>query len=490
MTFISNPEDNTLEHTEEFSRTIGCQYFPEELHAPAFELAISLGEIALSVHGTEAAHYGDTSEETAVYNRLADAALDSARVVVRFIPPTSLLKLEREHRRQNIRGVSRQESHPHTERTGAGREAEEHSSQDRPALRSNILQRAARRKFWQGVEIEEPKRRRNQVPEWGLATLEHFMHRPLTTTDLAKVLFGNRFANSPINELQINVNNSVLKSEKIKEALEERGLELKSVKSSREKIYVCKEIGVEFEVDWTARPTDDELRTLAIQLRQAGLAKQIKDQTEKTWMAKEADEQRFSNRWSARIARELHKIEMQDAVKERKAEAQARREIREWEALRLQQDKAWADHKTELHRRAEQQQKVTNKALDKVDTEFRKEERVLKLQSKKEVKAWKRDELKQELEEYRSQQRKLTPSKAKKGVPEAAALKKIRVQQPRSMSRNGRRELDENGFPPGFIVRIEALEEKLRHPPSHDEIIRILRESGFWSKATDDTVVM
>jgi hypothetical protein len=44
---------------------------------------------------------------------------------------------------------------------------------------------------------------------------------------------------------------------------------------------------------------------------------------------------------------------------------------------------------------------------------------------------------------------------------------------------NYEKELEENGFPQGFIESIEELEERLSHPPTHDEIIRQLLESGF-----------
>lgn len=197
------------------------------------------------------------------------------------------------------------------------------SNQERkPMIRSNILQAAARRRFWQGVTIEEPAYRSSRVPEWGLATLEHFKYRPLTTTDMAKVLFGEQFASVSINTLQVRANNGVFRSVKIREALFERGLELESVESSLEKIYVCKEIGEAIKVDRTARPTDDELRTLAIQLRQA---------------------------------------EPKDGRKQepRRTKVEAKIPTKDWRIIKAEQEMGWERHETEQLREQTTQQDMS-----------------------------------------------------------------------------------------------------------------------------------
>ena len=56
------------------------------------------------------------------------------------------------------------------------------------------------------------------------------------------------------------------------------------------------------------------------------------------------------------------------------------------------------------------------------------------------------------------------------------------------LSANAKVELgpDDDLFPPGFIEQLEELEEKLKHPPPHDEIIRQLRKSGWWGRQYQD----
>lgn len=131
------------------------------------------------------------------------------------------------------------------------------------------------KKFWEGVDVDEPAPRHRRNAEWLADTIQYFKNRPLNTTVFAKVLFSNQVDNVPINHLQTRVSGVLRGSRTVPYLLRERRIELEEIywRGSEEifrsgsYVYVGKEIGSDVEIDYGDLPTDEELRELAIELR-------------------------------------------------------------------------------------------------------------------------------------------------------------------------------------------------------------------------------
>jgi DNA-binding NarL/FixJ family response regulator len=203
-------------------------------------------------------------------------------------------------------------------------------------------------KFWQGEGTELKLRPRyGRIIDWTEATFVHFQNRPLAYEDLAKVLYAEEYDSTVYSTLKTRVNSlvsTVGNRERIDSRLSVMDLQLKTLATIyptgiRKNIRLVA-IPAESDISWqdideTMRPSDDELRELAISLRQAEFVRQqdkIPIQVEEAWQAYEAAKQRFYAKKSQKAETALDKAAEAALDEEYKIRWQSSAEIKAWQA--------------------------------------------------------------------------------------------------------------------------------------------------------------
>ena len=240
-----------------------------------YDLGATFGHMAIeSNHALVFGNLVGESDSKRHLSRVVEAAIDMGISIFGTIPEPILEQLQKNRKiRQGVdqQALARRHNYPLTER--------------------DLIH------FWDGIEAEEPMPVAGLEGRWIADTLEYFQGRPLTTTDIAKVVYGPRVAFGPINKLQSRINRNYLKKQPLADKLKRRGLMIvisKDTKRPKAKYYSCVPLDADFFVlDETIEPTDEELRDLAVGLRQVEGAYQrailIPRQTEAAWVERKKE---------------------------------------------------------------------------------------------------------------------------------------------------------------------------------------------------------
>jgi len=290
--------------------------------------------------------------------------------------------------------------------------------------------------FWTEMP-ETPRKPRGTMNNRLILTLEKFKGRVVSYEDIGKVLYAEEYDYIPD---YVKSKASSLVHQAINYYIPDR---LKEAKIGLEKVRVAskskaaEEVGfVIYDLDSPpdfqqidlveTRVSDEELLEWAIALRNEELRMQktlVPDEIETIWSKLEESQQkrkgvreRKAERWFK------HKERMEDAL-EYSIEADAEEEIANWKA----DEELWFEHEQELIRIA----------------------RIGPLSSQ------------------------LEPIPESFLPPPSLSANEVKSR------RRFRGELDEDGYPVGFIEEIEALEEKLKNPPSHREIAEYMKTRGW-----------
>ena len=245
------------------------------------------------------------------------------------------------------------------------------------------------RTFWDGVEVEEPKHRKGLMSYWGVTILEYFKDRPLNTTDLAKVLFAPRLATTKLSQLQTYAGTSVLRSETVKNALHDKGLRI----VSRDRHFTCVDIGTEPFWDISSRPSDDELREVAMIIREQELAFAALEQVQPTaqrnthsgsgkvskgrhakgtWNEREAELARIENAQNRVANRAIKAWYIQQEQQESYSPRELRREIKEWQADEIAHEREVVRQQRQARERRQKAAREVARAVREVAKRSRK----------------------------------------------------------------------------------------------------------------------
>ena len=273
MSATPQPENYRDEYNRSLSKGNGS-YWPEEVFPLAVETANQFRKITQDIYSDVAnGLYGSPKLRKTILH-LGDAALMTSWVIKEGIPAASLKKLEKD--RLNLVEAEQTVTDP----------------------------------FWHGENLpERPPARHGMIADWLTTTISHFQNRPLSYEDLAKILYAEDFNKFRNNYLNTKIS-SRFKSESGIRSLEKRlppNLEIKvfTVKPAgtfkRVTRLVCvpaESADTPINLDESNRPTDYELRDLAVRVRQEELAQRKTDNVQ-------TEEMEFD---SSRLARRDHKL--------------------------------------------------------------------------------------------------------------------------------------------------------------------------------------
>ena len=196
--------------------------------------------------------------------------------------------------------------------------------------------------FWEGVEIDEPVRRKGLTRKWGVSALQQLAGKKITTTDLGWVLYAPEVTTTAKNVLQTRANTLVLGNLKTDDDLSENGYVLHEQIEKGVYLFICLPKEEKPDFDTARRPTQKELREVAVRLRTEENdrmleAEELKRQIDATW--EDFELEKWEAEWAAKaqIDKLLTRLEEREARMREEAKQQAALEIQAWE----EQEEIW-----------------------------------------------------------------------------------------------------------------------------------------------------
>ncbi len=129
--------------------------------------------------------------------------------------------------------------------------------------------------FWEGVNIEQPQKRVGMYTDWIIEVFKEFEGRPLTYDDFAKILYAEEYDATQLDLLNIRAGRLIHGTKSLKQRLAAGGLKFAVIHLDEPgKRGLTRLMAVPLDrnvsaadIDESQRPSNDELKKLAIRVR-------------------------------------------------------------------------------------------------------------------------------------------------------------------------------------------------------------------------------